>query len=142
MAADLSEFRSRLKKQGTMLCLPLGKSLGTALKRYGLVPDQEVVVRFRPERLEIRPRNTPEEILGKLKGAMEELKSLRERVLGWAQELPAMPDEAIENEETLEGELLGMLECLLSDDLEPAIRKLESAEELRPEAVRKLRSHG
>lgn len=107
-----------------MLCLPLGKSLGTALKRYGLEADQEVVVRFRRERLEIRPRNTPEEIRRKLKGAVEELRSLRERVQDWARELPATPGEEPEGEEE---ELLGMLECLLSDDLEPAIRKLESA---------------
>ena len=120
-----------------MLCLPLGRSLSTALKRYGLEPDQEVVVRFRPERLEIRPRNTPEEIREKLKGAVEELRSLRERIEGWTRELPPVSDEALENEETLEGELLGMLECLLSDDLEPAIRKLESAEELGPDSPRK-----
>lgn len=129
MSDDLSEFRSRLKKQGSMLCLPLGQSLSTALKRYGLVPDQEVVVRFRRERMEIRPRNTPEEIREKLKGAAEELRSLRERVQGWTQELPA---EAPEDEDTLEDELLGMLECLLSDDLEPAIRKLESAQKPGP----------
>ena len=110
-----------------MLCLPLGKSLGTALKRYGLEADQEVVVRFRRERLEIRPRNTPEEIRRKLKGAVEELRSLRERIQDWARELPSTPGEEPEGEETPEGELLGMLECLLSDDLEPAIRKLESA---------------
>jgi len=116
-----------------MLCLPLGRSLGTALERYGLAPDQEVVVRFRPERLEIRPRNTPEEIRQKLRAAAEELKSLRERVQGWARELPEVPDESLENEETLEGELLGLLECLLGDDLEPAIRKLESVDKLGPE---------
>lgn len=142
MSADLSEFRSRLKKQGTMLCLPLGKSLSAALKRYGLEPEQEVVVRFRPERLEVRPRNRPEEIRVKLKEAMEELKSLRERIQGWARELPPAPDEALESEETLEGELLGMLECLLSDDLEPAIRKLESAGELGPETSPKGRLRG
>lgn len=138
MPADLSEFRSRLKKQGSMLCLPLGRSLGTALKRYGLEPDQEVVVRFRLERLEIRPRNTPEEILQKLKAAVEELKSLRERVQGWARELPAASNEPLDDEETREGELLGMLECLLVDDLEPAIRKLESADELGPGLPRKI----
>jgi hypothetical protein len=137
MAADLSEFRTRLKKQGTMLCLPLGKSLGTALKRYGLAPGQEVVVRFRPERLEIRPRNTPEEVRQKLKGAVQELRSLRERIQGWTLELPAVSDEALESGETLEGELLGMLECLLADDLEPAIRKLESADELGPASSKK-----
>jgi hypothetical protein len=142
MSADLSEFRSRLKKQGTMLCLPLGKSLSTALKRYGLAPDQEVVVKFRPERMEIRPRNTPEEVREKLKGAKEELKSLRERIQGWTRELPAVSDEALESGETLEGELLGMLECLLADDLEPAIRKLESADELGPESSRKNRPRG
>jgi hypothetical protein len=33
---------------------------------------------------------------------------------------------------SLEGELLGLLECLLSDDLDPAIQKLEGVDELGP----------
>jgi len=126
MSADLSEFESKLKKQGTMLCLPLGKSLGLALARCGFRQDQEVIVRFGREKLEIRPRSSPEEIRIKLLASAEEIKGLRERMLAYTRDLPAVSDDDLEGEETLEGELLGMLECLVHDDLDPAIEKLES----------------
>jgi len=132
MDAELFEFAARLKKQGTMLCVPLGKSLGTALKRAGFHADQEVTVRFGQERLEILPRDTPREIQGKLKLAAGELKAFRKRMKDLATKLPAVSDEELEAEETLEGELLGMIECLVADDLDPAIHKLETVDELGP----------
>lgn len=133
MDAELFEFAARLKKQGTTLCVPLGKSLGMALKRAGFRPDQEVTVRFGEERLEILPRDTPREIQGKLKLAGGELKAFRERMKSLATKLPAVSDDELEAEETLEGELLGMIECLISDDLDPAIHKLDTVDELGPD---------
>ncbi|MEO6192887.1 MAG: hypothetical protein ABIS20_07750 [Thermoanaerobaculia bacterium] len=133
MDAELFEFAARLKTQGTVLCVPLGKSLGTALKQAGFHPDQEITIRFGHERLEILPRDTPEEIRGKLKLAAGELRAFRERMRGYAMKLPAVSDEDLEAEETLEGELLGMIECLVADDLDPAIHKLETVDELGPD---------
>jgi hypothetical protein len=132
MDAELFELAARLKTQGTMLCVPLGESLGTALKRAGFHPDQEITVRFGHERLEILPRDTPEEIRGQLKLAAGELKAFRERMRGLAMKLSAVSEEELEEEETLEGELLGMIECLVADDLDPAINKLETVDELGP----------
>ncbi|MEO6193780.1 MAG: hypothetical protein ABIS20_12280 [Thermoanaerobaculia bacterium] len=130
--ADLAEFKSKVTRQGTMLCFPLGKSLGIALKRYGFIPGQPVVVRFDRERLEIRPLNTPEEVRDKLRLAGGELKAFRNRMRALAKDLPPVSDEELEGEASLEGELLGLLECLLSDDLDPAIQKLEGVDELGP----------
>jgi hypothetical protein len=132
MADDLAEFKSKVSRQGTMLCFPLGKSLGIALKRSGFAPDQAVVVRFDQERLEIRPLNSPELIRDKVRQEAVSFRALMERMRNLIQELPAVSDEELEEDGTLEGELLGMLECLLSDDLEPALRKLESVDELGP----------
>jgi len=130
--ADLAEFKSKVSKQGTMLCFPLGKSLGIALKQSGFAPDQAVLVRFDQERLEIRPLNSPERIRDKLRQEAGSFKAFMERVRNLIKELPPVSDEELEEDGTLEGELLGMLECLLSDDLEPALRKLESVDELGP----------
>ena len=116
MPEDLTEFTTTVKKQGTMLCLPLGKTLGLALQRFGFAPDQPVVVRFSAERLEIRPVGS--------------LGSVREKMRGLLESLPHVPDEALESGGSPEAEILGTLECLLSDDLDPAIRKLQSVEKL------------
>ena len=132
MTDDLAEFKSKVSKQGTMLCFPLGKSLGIALKRSGFAPDQPVVVRFEEERLEIRPLNSPEAIRDKVRKETGAFRAFMERMRNLIQELPSVSDEELEEDGTLEGELLGMLECLLADDLEPALRKLESVDELGP----------
>lgn len=133
MSTELSEFVSKLRKQGTMLCVPLGKSLTATLRQFGFRPDQEITVRFGYERLEILPRNTLEEIRGKAKLAAVDLKAFRERMRSLVKELPCVSDEELEGEATLEMELLGMLECLVADDLDPAIRKLETVDELGPQ---------
>jgi len=132
MVTDLQEFESMLKRQGSVLCLPVGRSLDLALRRHGFEPGQSVILRFALERLEIRPRNTTEEIRDKLLSAAEEIKSFKARMLAFARDLPPVSDEEPEEAETLEGDLLGMLECLVADDLEPAIAKLESVTRLGP----------
>jgi hypothetical protein len=135
MDAELFEFVSRLKTQGTSLSVPLGRSLGMALKQAGFRPDQEITVRFGYERMEILPRDTPEQIRDKLKLAAAELRAFRERMSNLARRLPPMPEGDLEGEAPLEMELLGMLECLVADDLDPAIRKLETVDELGPETA-------
>jgi hypothetical protein len=129
MSADLSEFVSRLQKQGTTLCLPLGSSLGAALERYGLRADQEVLVRFGPERLEILARNEPAEVWDRLQLVLPHLHSLAKLIQDVSGRL-AVSDPDLDRPETQADQLRGLLECLLADDLEPAIRKLESVREL------------
>lgn len=142
MAADLSEFATKLKQQGSTLCLPLGKSLTAALKRYGFRPGQDVVVRFGHERLQVLARNTPEEVREKLRLAAGDLRQFEVRMRDLLGQLPVVSDEALEAEESLEGELQGLLECLLADDLAPAIEKLESVKEIGRPAEPAPAGHG
>jgi hypothetical protein len=140
MPEDLTEFTTTVKKQGTMLCFPLGKTLALALKRFGFAPDQPVVVRFSEQRLEIRPAGSLGSIRDKMLHSVGELQAFRDKMQGLLQALPYVSDEELESGETPEGELLGTLECLISDDLDPALRKLRSVEKLRdPERWRPAR---
>jgi hypothetical protein len=135
MSRDLSEFKSKLTKQGYNLCLPLGASLPTALKAFGFVPGQDVVVRFRYDRLEILPSSSPELLRDKLLSHVDDVRLLKERMQAYMKELPEVSDEELEEEETLEAELMGLLECLVADDLDPAIEKLESVARFGPPAA-------
>jgi hypothetical protein len=131
MPEDLTEFTTTVKKQGTMLCLPLGKTLGLALERFGFAPDQPVVVRFSAQRLEIRPVASLGSVRDRMLRSVDELRAFRDKMRGLLDSLPRVTDEQLESGDTPEGELLGTLECLISDDLDPAIRKLQSAERLK-----------
>jgi len=126
MAKDLAEFTSEVKRQGMMLCFPLGKTLDLALRQFGFVPGQPVLVRFSTERLEIRPLNAPAVVREKLKRSAGELKSFTDRMRDYARDLPAGNDD---DEESAELELRSLVECLIADNLEPALRQLESVDE-------------
>ncbi|MFL6192786.1 MAG: hypothetical protein ACJ75H_01345 [Thermoanaerobaculia bacterium] len=130
MERDLAEFVSTLKRTGTAMCFPVGKSLTLALRRFGFEPGLEVILRFEKERVEICPRHSLEQVRKGLDSAARELKELRDRIQAYGRALPPAPDENPESPETLEAELLGLLECLLADDLDPAISKLQSVAEL------------
>ena len=131
MRKDLTEFTTTVKKQGTMLCLPLGKTLGLALQRFGFAPDQPVVVRFSEQRLEIRPVASLGAVREGMLRSVDELRAFRDKMRGLLESLPRVTDEQLESGGTPEGELLGTLECLISDDLDPAIRKLQSVGTLK-----------
>jgi hypothetical protein len=139
MPEELTEFTTTVKKQGTMLCLPLGKTLGLALQRFGFAPDQPVVVRFSEQRLEIRPVASLGAVRDQMLRSVDELRAFREKMRGLLAALPHLTDELLESGETPEGELLGTLECLISDDLDPAIRKLQSVERLKEPEDRRSR---
>jgi hypothetical protein len=130
MPENLVELTSKVTRQGTMLCFPLGKALARVLDRFGFGLEEQVVLRFSDERLEIRLLNSPGAIREKLKRSAVDLRAFTERMRGFARDLPAGPDEEPDPEAAREGELLGMLECLITDDLDPAVQKLESADEL------------
>jgi len=132
MAADLAEFESTLKKQGGKLYFTLGRSLEVALSRFGFREDQKVSVLFAPDRLIIRPRGNPDAIREKLLLAAKDLQEIRDRMEGLRRQLPQVSDDDLEAEETVEGELLGLLECLIADDLDPAIQKMRSVSSVAP----------
>jgi len=130
MSLDLSEFTTTLEQEGMSLCLPLGGKLAAALERFGFRPGQKVLVRFAQGRVQVLPCNTTQEVRDDLALAAEQMRGIEEWMRNLLIRLPSVSDEQLENEETLEGELQGLLECLLADDMAPAIRKLESADQL------------
>jgi hypothetical protein len=131
MSRDVSEVVSELQREGPLLCLPVGLEL--ALERFGFRTGQQVMIRFARERVEIRPRGTPEAVRGRLKLAARDLRELAEQMKELARELPGTgADPRGEGTESLEEELVAMVECLLADNLEPAIRRLEAVDELGP----------
>jgi hypothetical protein len=142
MAADLAEFESTLKKQGGKLYFTLGRSLDVALRRFGFQEDQKVSVLFAPDRLIIRPRGMPDAIREKLLLAAKDLQEIRDRMEELRRQLPPVLDEDLEAEESAEGELLGLLECLIADDLDPALQKMRSVSSVspRPATARKGRA--
>jgi hypothetical protein len=129
MSTDVSELASELQRKGTMLCLPVGGEL--VLERFGFQSGQQVVVRFARGRVEIRPRGTPEAVKERLKLKARDLRDLADQMRDLARELPgAGGDPLAEGSEGLEEELVALVECLLADNLEPAIRKLEEVDEV------------
>jgi hypothetical protein len=132
MSMEVSELASELQRQGQMLCLPVGDEL--ALERFGFQSGQPVTIRFVRGRVEIRPRVTPEAARGRLKLAARDLRELAGKMKELARQLPAAGGsiEGADGAESLEEELVAMVECLLADNLEPAIRRLESLDEPGP----------
>jgi hypothetical protein len=128
MAEDLTELTSKVTRQGATLCFPLETVAEGTLERFGFEPETPVILRLTDERLEVWPLTRV--IREKLRQAAGDLRDFTERIRGFARALPTVPDEQTTAEAAREGELLGMLECLLADDLDPAVRKLESVDEL------------
>ena len=86
MSRDVSEVVSELQREGSLLCLPVGLEL--ALERFGFRTGQQVMIRFARERVEIRPRGTPEAVRGRLKLAARDLRELAEQMKELTRELP------------------------------------------------------
>jgi hypothetical protein len=129
MSTDVSELASELQRQGATLCLPVGSEL--ALERFGFRPGQQVVIRFMRGRVEIRPRGTPEAVKERLKLKARDLRDLAEQMRDLARELPSLSgDPTVDGAAGLEEELVALVECLLVDNLEPAIRRLEEVDGL------------
>lgn len=133
MSVELTELESKLKVQGGTVSLVVGTSAWTLMQALGFRKGQEVLIRFGREKMEVRPRDTPWQIVQRLKLHRDELKEMESEIRAYLGKLPHVSDEELgdvpegrtEEALTLEAELLGTLECLLADDLEPAIRKLE-----------------
>lgn len=141
MSIELTEFESKLKVQGGTVSLVVGRSAWTLMQALGFRKGQGVLIRFGREKMEIRPRDTPWQIVQKLKLHRDELKEMEGQIRAYLGKLPRVSDEELgdlpegqpEEPLTLETELLATLECLLADDLEPAIRKLETLTRREPD---------
>ena len=133
MSLKLTELESKLKVQSGTVSLVIGRSAWTLMKALGFRKGQEVLIRFGHERMEVRPRYTPWQIVQKLKLHRDDLKEIEGQIRGYLSKLPPVTDEELgdvleggaEEPASLAADLQETLECLLADDLEPAIQKLE-----------------
>lgn len=130
-------FVTRLRAGKRTLKLPLSGLSREELERFRFGDGQEVRVKLTDERLEIRPRTELGDVqdgLGdlalKLRRIERGLRTLRSHlgepgIRERAGEIPAM-----------ESEVAVAIDCLLADEILPAIAHLESAAGLTPEALR------
>lgn len=123
------------------------------LSAAGLPVGARLLVRLSPGRLSAGPFPEPDDVRGRCRLLAADLADFAERVRELDAGLPAVPAEGLAEEgpETVETSIQGTLQCVLADDLEPAIRSLleagglsqdelnrqwEEAERLRPRGLR------
>lgn len=125
------DFVTRLRTGKRSLRLLLTGITREDLERFHFADGQEVRVRIVDDRLEIRPRRLVHDIqlgLGRLAAQFREMAG---QLGGFRRQLPDLSGENGEVELTsVEAELAASIECVLIDDLAPAIARLESASRL------------
>ena len=123
-------FVTRLRTGKRSLKLPLPGLSREDLERFRFGDGQEVRVRLTDERLEIRPRTDAEDVQDGLGDAALQMRRIERRLRTLRSHLrePESP--------SLESELAVAIDCLLADEVLPAIAHLESAAGLTPEALR------
>lgn len=130
-------FVTRLRAGKRSLKLPLPGLSRADLERFRFGDGQEVRVRLTDERLEIRPRTEVGDVqdgLGDLTLKLREIKRRLRTLRSHLQE-PGSREQAGEIS-TVEAEVAVAIDCILTDEILPAIARLESAAGLTPEALR------
>ncbi|HTQ80639.1 MAG TPA: hypothetical protein VMM92_11625 [Thermoanaerobaculia bacterium] len=114
-----------------------GEEMGVpadCLAAMGFAPGERVTVEASPGRLQLTPFWDAEAMRADLRGLALDLESLSARLREVAGRLPEPPNDAdLPSPLDLNAvgtELLGALECILADDLEPALAKLRDAVDL------------
>lgn len=130
-------FVTRLRAGKRSLKLPLSGLSRADLERFRFEDGQEVRVRLTDERLEIRPRTEVGDVQDGLGGLTLELREIKRRLLVLRSHLqePGARERAGEIS-TVEAEVAVAIDCILADEILPAIAHLESAAGLTPEALR------
>lgn len=123
-------FVTRLRTGKRSLKLPLSGLSREDLERFRFGDGQEVRVRLTDERLEIRPRREVVDVQDGLGDLALKLRRI-ERSLRTLRSHLQEP-----SSQTLESEIAAAIDCLLTDEILPAIKHLESAAGLTPEALR------
>lgn len=120
-------FVTRLRTGKRSLKLPLPGLSREDLERWD---GQEVSVKLTDERLEIRPRRDLGDVQDGLGDAALQMRRIERRLRTLRSHLqePGSP--------SLESEIAVAIDCLLADEILPAIAHLESAAGLTPEALR------
>lgn len=118
--------------------VPLSGLSREDLERFRFGDGQEVRVKVTDERLEIRPRRDLVDVQDGLGDAALQLRTIERRIRTLRSHLPEpQAGESAEGSPTVESEVAVAIDCLLKDELLPAIAQLETAAGLTPEALRK-----
>lgn len=100
------------------------------LERFRFGDGQEVRVSLTDERLEIRPRRDVGDVQDGLGDAALQMRRIERSLRTLRSHLPAGESQAVESE------IAVAIDCLLADEILPAIAHLESAAGLTPESLR------
>ncbi|HWM93598.1 MAG TPA: hypothetical protein VN493_22760 [Thermoanaerobaculia bacterium] len=132
-------FVTRLRTGKRSLKLPLSGMSRKDLERFRFGDGQEVRVRVTDERLEIRPRRDVGDVQDGLGDLALQLRKL-EMCLRTLRSHLSEPVTRNERQEipTLESEVAVAIDCLLADEILPAIAHLETAAGLTPDALREV----
>jgi hypothetical protein len=130
-------FVTRLRTGKRSLKLPLSGLSREDLERFRFGDGQEVRVRLTDEKLEIRPRRDVVDVQDGLGDAALQMRRIESRLRTLRSHLqePSTGNPAGESQ-SLESEIAVAIDCLLTDEILPAIAHLESAAGLTPEALR------
>ena len=123
-------FVTRLRTGKRSLKLPLSGLSREDLERFRFGDGQEVRVSLTDERLEIRPRRDVEDVQNGLGDAALQMRRIERRLRTLRSHLQEPGSQA------LESEIAVAIDCLLADEILPAIAHLESAAGLAPESLR------
>jgi hypothetical protein len=130
-------FVTRLRAGKRSLKLPLPGLSRADLERFRFGDGQEVRVRLTDERLEIRPRTEVGDVQDGLGDLTLELREIKRRLQTLRSHLRESGARELAGEiSTVEAEVAVAIDCILTDEILPAIAHLESAAGLTPEAHR------
>jgi hypothetical protein len=119
-----------LKVEGNRLTFAEEEAgLGEVLSASGLTGGVKVAARLSPGKIVFRPLVEPEDVQTVCLEVAGDLRESAERLEELKATLPDPPEEVLEYKVpyTVEANVLGTLECVLSGGVEPAIRSLEEA---------------
>ena len=123
-------FVTRLRTGKRLLKLPLTGLSQADLERFRFEDGQEVRVKVTDERLEIRPRRDMDDVQDGLGDLALQLRRIERCLRTWRSHLGEAGTPAVESEVAV------AIDCLLADEILPAIAHLEAAAGLTPGALR------
>jgi hypothetical protein len=124
---------TELKMEATAVRIGVGSRTSGLVAELGFSPEEDVILR-----LELRPAWRKRSLQEKMLEIAAELAILETRLRSMVASLPEVTDAMMAREVpySVEAMARGALEVLLTDDLGPAIRRLEEAARLTPEILR------
>jgi hypothetical protein len=124
---------TELKMEATAVHIGVGSRTSGLVAELGFSPEEDMILR-----LELRPAWRKRSLQEKMLEIAAELAILETRLRSMVASLPEVTDAMMAREVpySVEAMARGALEVLLTDDLGPAIRRLEEAARLTPEILR------